>query len=139
MPRSWLDYTKGDYGALPGDDDNLETSYTEQEVIDVATKNDVRVSQCATATEYTIHQYKDFVGTDNVANLEWEGQTNSAAIFATVFLQIYNYNTLNWDIVDSNNTSPANTDFILTAEVMDLTDYKDPSQFISCRIYQLAV
>ena len=104
----------------------------------MATKNDVRVSQSATA-EYAIHLYKDFVGANSKANLEWEGQTNCAPAFSTVFLQIYNRDTTAWVTVDSDNVSPVDTDFSLTAAIPDLTDYKDGGQDISCRIYQLAV
>jgi len=55
---------------------------------------------------------------------------------STVRLAIYNRNTTLWDIVDFDNTSAANTDFILLFTVSDLTDYKDASNVISCRVYQ---
>lgn len=123
---------------LPADDTDLETAYDAQDVIDVATKNNVRVSQNAT-DEYAIHQYKNFVGGENTAFLEWEGQTNCGPSFSTVYLQIYNRDSPAWETVDSDNSSPVDTDFTLSGEILDLTNYKDGSQVISCRIYQLAV
>jgi hypothetical protein len=123
---------------LPANDNNLETDYTPQEVLDVATKNDIRVPQSATG-EYAIHQYKDFVGTASSCSLEWEGQTNCAPVFSTVYLQIYNRNTTLWENVDSDGASPVDTDFTLSGNIPDLTNYKDGSNVISCRIYQLAV
>jgi len=123
---------------LPANDNDLETNYSAQDYLDVDTKNDVRVGQTATS-QYAIHQFKDYVGTSNTANLEWEGQTNLAPTSSTVFLQIYNRNTTTWDTVDSDSTSSAGTDFILTANIADLTNYKDANSIISCRIYQQAL
>jgi len=123
---------------LPGNDNDLETGYSAGDLLDVATKNNIRVSQSATG-EFAIHQYKDFVGGGNSCNLEWEGQTNCAPSFSTVYLQIYNHNTTTWDGVDSDNASPVDTDFTLSGNIADLTNYKDGSNVISCRVYQQAV
>ena len=102
------------------------------------TKNDVRVDQDA-VSEYAIHQYKEFAGAETKVTLEWEGQTNRAPSGSTVYLQIYNHNTTTWDTVDSDNSSSSDTDFTLRGGVADLTNYKDNSNVISCRIYQLAI
>ena len=132
----WENYTRGDEAALPGDDGQLETNYTGQDYTDVDTKDDVRVAQTA-SDEYAIHQFKDYTTAAGV-NLEWEGQSDLAPSSSTVVLQIYNYNTPAWETVDSDNTTAADTDFILTALVADLTNYKTGSNTITCRIYQLA-
>lgn len=84
-----------------------------------------------------MHQFKDDVGASNSCNLEWEGQSNLAPSSSAVVLQIYNRNTLEWDTVDSDNTTAADTDFTLNANVADLTNYKDGNNIISCRVYQL--
>jgi hypothetical protein len=131
-------YTRGDEVALPGNDTDLETNYSAQDVIDVATKDNVRVDQTATK-QYMIHQYKNFVGDNTNCQLEWEGQTTLAPTTLTVYLQIYNRTTSAWVTVDSDNTSPADTDFGLLADVVDLTDYKDARNVISCRVYQEAL
>ncbi len=106
---------------------------------DVATKNDVRVAQDAATGRFAMHQYKNFIGDSNSVTLEWEGQTDTAPSFATVFLQIYNQDTPAWETVDSDNSSAANTDFELTGTIADTTNYKDGSNVIVCRIYQEAV
>jgi len=131
-------YTRGNYDVLPANDDDLETAYTAQNLIDVATKDDVRVGQAA-VQEHMVHQYKDYIGANNFCTLEWEGQTTLAPTSSTVYLQIYNRNTTTWDTVDSDNTSSADVDFILTGTVADLTNYKDVNSVISCRIYQEAL
>jgi hypothetical protein len=41
--------------------------------------------------------------------------------------------------VDSDSATAADTDFILTADMTDLTDYKNASGVISCRVYQETV
>ena len=103
-----------------------------------------------------IHQFKDFVGSDNSCKLEWEGQVSYNPALSTVLLQIYNRNTSAWDTVDQVPTtfgSPlteyadidayyssigADIDFILSANMTDLTDYKSSENVISCRVYQEA-
>lgn len=134
----YSEYTKGDYVALPANDSDLETNYSTQDETDVATKDDVRVDQTGTQ-QYMIHQFKDFVGSSGFCSLEWEGQSTLAPSSSTVYLQIYNRNTNTWDTVDSDNSSSANTDFILLAQVADLTNYKNTGNVISCRVYQLAL
>jgi len=106
--------------------------------LDVETNNDVRVGQTAT-DEHTIHQFKDFAGTTNSVSLEVECQSDLAPSSSTIYLQIYNRNSTTWETVDSNNTESANTDFILSGDIADLTNYKDASNVISCRVYQEAI
>jgi len=136
--EGYTGYTKGDYAALPADDTDLENDYTGQEVTDVASKNDVRVDQTGTL-EHMIHQYKDFVGSQDSCILEWEGQSSLAPSSSTIYLQIYNQDTTTWVTVDTDGISNADTDFSLLASIADLTDYKDASNVISSRIYQEAL
>jgi len=128
-------YTRGDEAVLPANDADLETNYSEQDIIDVATKNNVRVGQTAT-DDFAIHQYKDFVGANSSCTLEWEGQSSLAPSSSIIKLQIYNQDSPGWEDVDSDNTTNADTDFTLSGNVPDLTDYKDTSGVVSCRVYQ---
>jgi len=113
---------------------DLETAYSDQDYIDVATKDDVRVLQAAIG-EYAIHQFKDYVLADSCV-LEWEGQSNCAPAFSKVYLQIFNRYTPGWETIDTDDTSPVDTDFILTKVLPDLTEYKDTNSVIVCRVYQ---
>jgi hypothetical protein len=131
-------YTRGNYVALPGNDNDLEVTYTTQDETDVSTKNDVRVGQTG-VLEYMVHQFKDFVGSNTSCQVEWEGQTSQAPSASIVYLQVYNRNTTTWDTLTSNNTANIDTDFNMTAEIADLTNYKDASNVISCRVYQLSL
>jgi hypothetical protein len=126
----------GDYASLPADDTGLENNYTPQNYIDVDTSDNVRVAQTATG-EYAIHQFKNYIAT-NACSVQWEGQTDLAPTLSTVYLQIFNRDTSLWETIDSDAISAADTDFVLNADLADLTDYKDASDTISCRAYQLA-
>jgi len=87
--------------------------------------------------EYAIHQFKDYVA-GNSANLIWNGQSNYPCYVTPVYLQIYNRTLMEWETLDSNTTAEANTDFDLTAQLSDLSDYKDAGNVICCRVYQFA-
>jgi hypothetical protein len=130
-------YTKGNYAVLPADDTDLENAYSAQNVTDVETDDGVRVGQTATL-EYMVHQYKNFVSDETSCNLNWNGQSSLAPSASAVVLQIYNRDTTTWDTVDSDNTTGADTDFDLSGTIADLTNYRDTSNVITCRIYQLA-
>lgn len=132
----WEGYSKGDDVDLPSGILELETAYSAQDYLDVDTKDDVRVGQTAT-NEYAIHQFKDYVGDINSCSLEWEGQTNCPPILSPVVLQIFNRNTPAWETVDTDNSSPEDTDFTLSATIPDLTNYKSANKVIVCRVYQL--
>jgi hypothetical protein len=151
----WVNYTRGDEVSLPSNDNDLETIYSAQDVIDVATSNDVRVNQSATS-QYAIHQYKmyaDVLEAKNECFVTWEGQSDSTA---TIYLQIYNQVSGLWETIgqspadyDGSITSydketvfydghSINTDFNIRASVPDLTNYKKYN-VVSFRIYQREV
>ena len=123
---------------LPTNDADLETMYTEQDLIDVATNDGVRVGQTATS-EYAVHQFKDSTSGSNQCTIQWDGQTNCPPSLSTVYLQIYNQISGTWETVDSNNSAPADTDFTLSASMSDLTNYMTVGELISCRVYQLDI
>lgn len=121
---------------MPSDDSDLETNYSVQDLLDIATIDEARVDQTATA-EYTIHQYKNYVDASS-CSLTWVGQTNYKPTWSTVYLQIYNRDSGLWETVDSDNTTEEDVDFTLNATIANLTNYKDGRNVISCRVYQLA-
>lgn len=128
-------YSKGDESSLPGNDTDLENIYSESDIDDVSTSDNVRISQTGT-NQYVLHQYKDDIGSATSCNLNWEGQTTWPPSSNPVLLQIYNRNTTSWETVDSDNSSSVNTDFVLNGNIADTTNYKDSNGWISCRVYQ---
>ena len=112
--------------------------YSAGDVAKVALNDEDRVSQSGTQ-EYMIHEFKDFVGSNSQCTLEWEGRSTLAPSSSIVKLQIFNQQTNAWIDVDTDNESIANFDFTLTNSIADLTNYKNPSNVISCRVYQEAL
>lgn len=116
----------------------MTTAYNEQDYLDVASSNDVRVAQGGSATQYILHQFKDYLGASTKCIFYLECQSNYAPSLSTVYLQIYNRNLEQWETLASNNSAAADTDFILSASVGDLTNYKDGNTIVACRVYQQA-
>jgi len=129
----------GDYDDLPADDTNLKNAYDIDDYDAVAEDDDNRVSQCAT-DEHTIHQFKNQGSADDlVISATCDLQSSVAPSQSTVYLQIYNRNSGEWETLDSDNTADADTDFVLSGSQVDnLSDYYDENFWVSCRVYQLA-
>jgi len=131
----WEGYTRGSYETLPTNNNDLETAYIAQDYLDVDDDDTVRVAQIGTGP-YLLHEFKDYMGTNTSCTLTWNGQSTLAPSSATVYLQIYNKNSGDWDAVDSEDGVAANTDFNLTGNIADLSDYKQTDTTICCRVYQ---
>jgi len=86
-----------------------------------------------------IHQFKDFVGDEIHCKLECTYKTTLAPTSSSVILQIYNHSSDTWIALVTDNTSSADVDNGLMTIIEDLSDYKDESNVITCRIYQLAI
>lgn len=130
---------------LPIDASDLSISYTYENYIDVFTDDGIRVENCADSG-YTLHQFgkwhsnnTDFV--DFTCNVQ-SGRAPSAS---TVYLQIWNYNSSEWETVDSESVAGADIDFDLTCyktnSISNYYDaYFDPLGYrMTFRIYQEAV
>jgi hypothetical protein len=115
----------------------LETSYDSQDYTDVGSDNGVRVDANAEAeSEYVLHQFKDYVGTETACEVNCNLQSNVPTSTSTVYLQVYNYDSPAWETKDSESTVGADTDFDLTFRITDLTDYKSPGGYMTWRVYQ---
>jgi hypothetical protein len=136
--EGYTGYTRGDEPSLPSNDIDLETNYDSQDLVDIATRNNIQVGQTATLG-YMIHQFKSFVGSNTNCTIEWEGQSTLAPSTSTVYLQIYNRNTNTWDTLASDSTTTRDINFELSADINNLTNYKDSRNVISIRVYQYAV
>jgi hypothetical protein len=129
------------YGGTLGivvDDTDLSHIYTEQEETEVATVDTNWVGQPGSMV-YMLHKFKSFVDDRQYCSVEWMGKSTLAPSLSAVYLQIYNRTTGLWDTLDTNNTSDEDLDFELEGRVPNLTNYKNISNVISCRVYQLAI
>jgi len=104
-------------------------------VSDVAAVDGNRVPQSAT-NEYAIHQFKDFT-TANSINLICNCRTSIPCSQSTLYLEIFNVLSEEWEVKDSDTTTGAGVDIELTASINDLTNYKQDN-IITCRVYQKA-
>lgn len=133
------DYSRGDNAALGADDTDLENLFTWTEYQNVATNDGTRVAQTAT-NEYAefLFKNKNDNTTDSI-QVTWDGQSDLAPSSSTVYLQIYNRTTEEWETKDSDNSSAVNTDFELTSTITaNLNNYYDVSGWVACRVYQSA-
>jgi len=139
---STLEYSSGDYNSLPADATILENAFTCQKYFDTKTDNNIYVQQCALnyPDPYSIFLVKK-KNTDakDIINIQLKVKTTIAASTSTVYLQIYNVNSGNWETLNSDSVAPANTEFNLTGKQdINLSDYYDGSFWVSCRLYQEA-
>ena len=89
--------------------------------------------------QYMVHQFKTFVGANTIATIECEARSSLAPSLSTVYLQIFNYVSLLWDTIDFISLGQADINFVLNKTIRGLSDYKDGSNVITCRVYQLAI
>lgn len=130
-------YSKGDYTALPSNDDELTTLFDQDAYDDVATSDNVRSDQLAIG-KVAIFQFKEqhSNNTDAIVG-HAELQTTIAPSEIPVLLQIFNRTSGLWETLDTDNTSSADTDFELQGtQSVDLTDYYDANNWVAFRIYQ---
>jgi hypothetical protein len=71
----------------------------------------------------------------------WIGMADYAPSSSTVYLQVFNRNSLTWETIDSNGVAGSREEFTLTAWVdTNLGDYyRVADRVVSCRVYQEAV
>jgi hypothetical protein len=139
-PLGTKNYSRKAAAALPSNDSNLDNLYVSSEYTNVATVNNIFTDQSAT-NQYSIQQFKNKgnSSSDNIV-VTWVGQSSIAPSASTVYLQIYNRNSGLWETLDSNNAASVNTNFSLSGtKTTSLSNYYDASNWVSCRVYQLAV
>lgn len=102
------------------------------------TNNGLYVDQ-AGAGQYMIHQFKIFVGEDRSCEITSTVKCSLSPDSSPVCLQIYNHSTNDWETLDTYIEDLVDTNFTLTAEILRLSSYKDASNVITTRIYQLTL
>lgn len=133
------DYSRGDYAVLPLNDDDLEHLLTGSEYTDILTDNDVYVGQTATG-QFAIFLSKNQGADDKgIILVECKAKSDLAPSSSTVYLQIYNRNSGDWENLDSDNVTAADTEFPLSGiQSANLGYYYDANYWVVHRIYQKA-
>lgn len=123
--------------SLPADNTNLETDYTCGEYQLVAVDDNEYVRQTAD-DEFAVQQFKDrFDETNSILLVQWKGKMGFNTSDSTAYLQIYNYDTTSWETLDTDNSTSAGTEFVLSgSKDSSVSDYYDGSNWVSCRVYQ---
>ena len=133
-----VDYSRGNYAALPSDDTDLEFIFNGNEYQDVKYEDNVYVAQTAYTQNAVFLFKKQFTDDVSAPTATWIGRTTLAPSSSTVYLQVYNRTSGLWETVDSDNTTAADTKFTLTAVISHgLSNYFDINNFIAFRVYQL--
>jgi len=140
---------------MPVDDSNLETPFLNTEYSKVATEDSIYVSQSST-NQYSEFLFKDYNSfSDYKFTVTWIGQTTVRPSNSTVYLQVYNHNSSEWETIaqmpglfgDSQipyggddyyfSTEVENTNFTLTGTIdSNVANYYDVNNYVSCRVYQ---
>lgn len=138
-PGSGL-YSKQSSVSLPTTKNDLSIIYGEEDEDNVSTDDGVRVS-IEGDNNYLIHQFKviNTNATDTIRariNL----QSSLAPTTSPVYLQVWKVSSSQWETVDTDSTSPVNTDFDLTALIdTNQENYYDTDYEVAFRVYQLRV
>lgn len=125
-------YTASDEASLPTNANDLSTAIT---LSDVDTDDNTYYE--TTGSNFVIHQFK-YTHTNSTDDIEitWRGRTSLAPSTATVTLQIYNYNSTSWENLDTDSSTAADTEFVLTAtQSTNLANYYS-SNVVAARVYQ---
>jgi hypothetical protein len=132
-----LDYSYGTQTSLPADNIDL-TAFNSTDYSDVLVDDSTYFDLICNSPDYAVVLFKNqATNNSNPITPSWIGKTNYLPSTQTVYLQIYNLSTPGWETIDSNNSSPINTDFTLTHEqAANLSDYYDSNNYVSCRVYQ---
>jgi len=119
-------------------DTDLTTAFSEQDYIDVADDDDVRVDQ-ATNGNFSAFMFKDKHLGEATVSVSWNGQSTLAPTISPVILQVFNRTSSLWETLASNSIAGANTDFTVVGEILtSVEDYFDAEFWVSCRVYQEA-
>ena len=132
-------YTRENGAILDTNDTDLGISFTAQDYTDIATDDNIYLDLSGVST-YNKFLFKDYntnnLGTDDII-VTWSGKSTLAPSDSTAYLQIYNRTSSSWETLDSDGTTAANTEFILSGtQSTSLSDYYDANYVTSCRIYQ---
>jgi hypothetical protein len=135
-----VEYSREFTNSLPIDNTTLDTLYSDAEVIEVGIDNDSYVSIGANDFRgvYKLHQFK-YQHTNNVDSISLviQAKTDLAPTISTVYFQIFNVSTEEWETLDSNGVSDVSIEFVLAGGKFDnVEDYYDDENWVSVRIYQ---
>lgn len=135
----YLNYTRENSATLDTSDVGLPTVSTYDDFIKVNTDDDTFLDLEGSQVYFKYLFKKNNHNTDNTNpfTVTWSGKSTVAPSTSTVYLQVFNRDSQEWETIDSDNSTGANTKFTLTASVTEsVGNYYDENYLISCRVYQ---
>lgn len=132
-------YSRESASDLESDDTALATSFSEQDYTDVESDDNVYVDLNGTARymKFLFKEYNENESSEQKFTITWRGKSSLAPSSATVYLQVYNRTSGQWETLDSDSSSPANVKFTLEgSKATNLSNYYDEHYVISVRVYQ---
>jgi hypothetical protein len=133
LPNS---FSRSVRSSLPADDADLDVVYSSLEANYLDSTDTNLVGQQGGGTgHYLIQQYKRTV-TASFATIKVTFQTGLTTTTSTVYFQLFNRSTGNWETIDTESSEVADTDFVLKDIKSDLSDYQNVNDIICFRVYQ---
>lgn len=135
-PGSGL-FSRESLNTLPNNKEDLNILYGEEDEEAVSKDDDIRVP--VTGNDfYLAHQFRVINNSNkDVIRVKVNLQSTLAPTSSPVYLQIWNVTTSSWQTLDSDNTSPVNTDFDLVGvRSTNLDSYYDNDLEVAFRVYQ---
>lgn len=131
-------YSKEAVNSLPSDNDRgLPSLFLNADYVEVLQDDDEYVNQVMANFNYAVILFKDKKSAQLPINVIWKGKSSLAPSSSTVYLQIFNRDSDEWETLDSNNSTAANTKFTLQGQQLtDLENYYDVNYWLSFRAMQ---
>ena len=137
--ESYIDeplYSRALLESLPTTDASLSTYYSPSDFNAVSELDNVKVS--VNGEGYLIHQFKaKNESNEEPINISCTGLTTTDASSSSIFIQIYNYDTEEWETIDEDSTTEVLDNFVLSVNISsNLSDYYNENDIFTVRVYQ---
>lgn len=131
-------YSREDTDVLRTDTADLSNVYTTQEYTNVDTSDDVDTKQGGTS-RFQVHQYRVYnTNATDFIRITWEGSPIvDATVSNPLVIQMYNYNTQQWETRDSSNTAVTTSDTTFSVTIdMSGSDFYGPYNEVCTRVFR---
>jgi hypothetical protein len=131
------EFSKEDSAVLATNDTSLTVPFTTADYTKVGTDDNNYVSQSGVNNINFLFKEPNADAENSNFTITWKGKSSLAPSTSAVYLQIYNRDSAEWEALDSDNSTAADTKFTLTGgKSADLANYFDANFIVSARVYQ---
>lgn len=137
--RTHKHYTRGNGSSYPSTITSMANAFYPTDYTTVSTNDGTYVAQDNSSSYAVFHcQWQHTNNTDNIT-ISWNGKSDfsTSGVHNTASLDIWNYNTSSWELIDTDTTTTAGTDFTMTATVnSNISFYYSGTNVVVFRIKQ---